>query len=377
MNFTKERLQVLIQACHLNFLVGSGLSMPFLPTLGNIESLLTQTYKDDSLSDARKTIIEASLFSKYFESVVYPCKDILSPNLTNTELIRTKTNYRLFVKTLHNILLRRKSTIIHKQANIFTTNIDLFWEKALEEMQIEFNDGFSGRLNPIFSLTNFNKLYYKRSLHYDNISEMPAINLLKVHGSLSWQLRTDDKIEQSKLEYLDEIEDTRCNLQDNIIPIENDALYDEIKRISAGMGVSISHQQFLKKARKLPIVNPTKAKFKETVLDLNYAEMLRIFANELEKENTLLFVMGFSVADEHIREILLRAANSNPTLLIIIYCFDSHAEDEIRKNINSSGVAIRNSNIFYESPPEPDNFDFETIHTHTFKELTKDLANDD
>ena len=47
------------------------------------------------------------------------------------------------------------------------------------------------------------------------------------------------------------------------------------------------------------IVNPTKEKFSDTLLNKNYYELLRIFSNELEKENTLLVVNGFSFNDEH------------------------------------------------------------------------------
>ena len=79
---------------------------------------------------------------------------------------------------------------------------------------------------------------------------------------------------------------------------------------------------FFKKYEELVIVNPTKAKFKETVLEEQYYEMMRIYANSLEKVNSLLFVMGFSFADEHIRNITIRAANSNPTLQIIIFAYN-------------------------------------------------------
>jgi hypothetical protein len=37
-----ERIKNIVQDCNLNLLVGSGLSRPFLATLGNIEFLLTE-----------------------------------------------------------------------------------------------------------------------------------------------------------------------------------------------------------------------------------------------------------------------------------------------------------------------------------------------
>jgi hypothetical protein len=58
------------------------------------------------------------------------------------------------------------------------------------------------------------------------------------------------------------------------------------------------------------IVNPSKKKFEDTVLNETHYDLLRIYNNELEKENGVLFVMGFSFADEHIRELTLRVANT-------------------------------------------------------------------
>ena len=71
--------------------------------------------------------------------------------------------------------------------------------------------------------------------------------------------------------------------------------------------------------------NPTKKKFSETVNDVHFYELMRLFSNSLEKENSLLFVMGFSFADEHILNLTKRALQTNPTLLVIIFAFDDEA----------------------------------------------------
>ena len=41
------------------------------------------------------------------------------------------------------------------------------------------------------------------------------------------------------------------------------------------------------------VVNPVKKKFEETVLEQSYYDLLRIFANELDRNNALLLVFGF------------------------------------------------------------------------------------
>jgi hypothetical protein len=88
------------------------------------------------------------------------------------------------------------------------------------------------------------------------------------------------------------------------------------------------------------IVNPSKKKFKDTVLNETHYDLLRIYSNELEKENSVLFVMGFSFADEHIRELTLRVANTNPTS--IIYIFVHGEASDIYRELKSKA---KNRNI--------------------------------
>ena len=64
MDITVNRLKQLIQSSHVNFLYGSGLSKPYLETLGNIETLLTDVSKSNLNTD-EKTVVIASLFAKY------------------------------------------------------------------------------------------------------------------------------------------------------------------------------------------------------------------------------------------------------------------------------------------------------------------------
>lgn len=73
------------------------------------------------------------------------------------------------------------------------------------------------------------------------------------------------------------------------------------------------------------LVNPAKQKFADTVLGLTYYELLRLFANELDRNNALLIAFGFSFADEHILEITKRALE-NPKLMVWICCY---CEDDL------------------------------------------------
>ena len=63
-----------------------------------------------------------------------------------------------------------------------------------------------------------------------------------------------------------------------------------------------------------------------------YYQNLRQLSYELEKQNSILIVFGFSFADEHIAEIVKRACN-NPTLNIYIFCYSLNTENEILNNL--------------------------------------------
>jgi hypothetical protein len=283
-----QELSEVIQSSNLNFLFGSGLSMPFLPVLGDIEKRLNEAKDGD----------KESIYKEYLEKVMLPNIGMLDGLEKSKEYEETRCAYEGFFRTISEILLKRKSTILSKQANVFTTNIDVFLETVLESLQIEYNDGFSGRFNPSFGIANYKKSIQQRSLHFDHISEIPVFNVVKIHGSLTWQFRDKNKTEiafSPKLSHFDKsfLEKTG----------------DDFKE---------SYAQLL-------VVNPEESKHLESVLNVYYSELLRLYSSELEKENAVLFIMGFSMDDRHIKEITLRAAKSNPTLRIYLFCY-SHED---------------------------------------------------
>jgi hypothetical protein len=364
-----QDLKETFQDCNINFLIGSGLSRPFLDTLGNIEVLLSNLDELDlSGQSERYRFVKASIYRKFFLNVIEKNLSILREEPESKEVL---DNYKMFLRCINILLLKRKTTLLNKQVNLFTTNIDIFIEKALEETSIEFNDGFNGRFYPIFNLSNFKKSYFKKSLHYDNTSEIPVFNLLKVHGSLTW--RTEENVINfsrllmvrkikpalDKIENLIEIDDGNSDVENLIEGIE---LPDDFTKID----------KFLELYETLSIVNPNKEKFKQTILNQTYYELLRIFSNELEKENTALFVLGFSFADEHVKEITLRALNSNPTLKAYIFAYNEDAAAQIKSRIES--VMLRNDNIEYIFPEEDEApFTFNEINDKVFRPLKNSI----
>ena len=128
-SITIERLKSMIQDAHLNFLIGAGTSAPYFSILGDVEEALT-TLSSVNISENAKVIIRSSLQAYYFEKVILPNISILEEGAEASTILST---YEIFLKTLNQLLLERKSSLLGKQANIFTTNIDLVFEKTLDK----------------------------------------------------------------------------------------------------------------------------------------------------------------------------------------------------------------------------------------------------
>lgn len=374
----KNSLQDTIQDCNINFLFGSGLSVPYFSTLGQIENWLTKIEKKDIHANLKR-FVKASLYKKYYSVAMKGNLGLLNSRLKDTEVLR---NYCALLKKLNTLLHKRKSTILGKEINLFTTNIDIFFERALEEVNLEYNDGFNGRFRPIFSLSHFKKSRFKKSLYFDNVAEIPVFNLVKLHGSVTWNLGEDQEIYFShNLSNLLELENPNASGQD-FIEIENDDTIEVILekattaiQRNSGTPDHSAIMNFLKSYEKLLVVNPTKEKFNHTLLNQTYYEMLRMYSNELEKENTVLFVAGFSFADEHIREITLRAANSNPTLLVKVYCYNADASLEIKSKFDHA--KIKNNNIQFISPDKEEDEEGKQVESYFYnlENLTNKVFN--
>ena len=78
-------------------------------------------------------------------------------------------------------------------------------------------------------------------------------------------------------------------------------------------------------------------------MDYHFYELMRIYANALEKENAILFVAGFSFADEHIASITKRAADRNPTLQIVIFAFSNDEEDSFKTKLCINSLCLNNN----------------------------------
>lgn len=341
-------LKNFIQSANINFLIGSGLSMPYLTTLGGIEKNLESLSMRVDLSQEESELIKASIFREYFTKVMLPNLNIHDQDKYDMVM----NNYKDFIATWNSIVHNRCGNLRSKQLNVFSTNIDVFFERAADSSGVEFVDGFQGSVTQIFSETNFQKIVMRNSLHFHNVTELPVFNLLKIHGSVNWRVEKGKIVNDSRLEQVSHISELLKRLE----PLNSFVTYDdslvnmvkEAKELLAGEGYDHKGvEEFIEKYNELVIVNPTKKKFSETVIDDHFYELMRMYSNALERENTLLFVMGFSFADEHILSITQRALKTNPTLLVVIYAYDKDAYDSYKSMFSETPNVKILSNIQY------------------------------
>lgn len=355
-------LKEIIQSSNVSFLFGAGISTPFLPILGNIEKDINNAVKENKPEE------QILGYKKYLETVMIPCKKIFTGKFLNevmkdadgnpllnssgeertdkVDFSDTKDNYHNFISAITKLISERETTILNKQVNIFTTNIDPFFEKTMEDLFVDYNDGFSGRLSPSFSLSNLKKSFYQRSLHFDHKSEIPIFNIFKIHGSLTWKY--DEKTENE--------DDRKIMLSSDLGHFKEEILLKD------GQNFKDEYKE------NILVVNPEDAKYSETVLNKYYYELLRSYSSELERENSVLFVVGFSMEDQHIREITKRAAKSNPTLRIFIFPHtkDKRVEMEVKMEISKfPNITIVPNN--YTNYKEDYSYDLNTVTDKFFR----------
>jgi hypothetical protein len=159
---------------------------------------------------------------------------------------------------------------------VFTTNYDLFNEIAMDRLGIPYSNGFSGvverRFNPAvfrYSLAEQLDISSRKWTAVDNF-----VYLCKLHGSVSW-------IEESG----------------GLFPIR------ETQNATPG-------------AHRL-LIYPTPAK-QNASFGSPYSDLFREFQSRIAREQSVLFVVGYGFADEHVNNIIFRALTV-PTFRMVAF----------------------------------------------------------
>jgi hypothetical protein len=345
-----ELLRTFVQDAHLSFLIGAGTPASYFSVLGGIEDALTGIEAAAATRPA-KDLARASVLAYFFETVLGKNRDLVQGDLGAQPTI---DSYGAFGRAVNRILLRRRSTLLEKRVCLFTTNVDLMFEVGFDHAGIPFNDGFSGRFTRVLDAANFGTLRFRTSVRYDQRSEIPTIDLVKLHGSADWVVASsDDQVEgDPPLTVLHHIADARKPALSTLVNFDEPEDVTADRALSTGQEANDTVRAFLEAFDRLALVLPEKTKFASTLLGRTYYELLRRFANELERENSLLLVHGFSFRDEHLRDLVLRAGRTNPTLKVVIFCYSDAAASDIRRLLPET--AIPNDNFELVSADELD-----------------------
>lgn len=353
----KSILKNLFSGCRVNFLLGAGFSANLLGTLNNNEVVFEALQKHQAKNDddrKKAAILSAFLYWSFFKRCIEPIPLKVSTYATTFE------PYKNWGDIVYRIFSERGNPALDRQFNIFTTNYDPIIELIFDHSSCICNDGFEGRIEPRFSTDNYSKAYYRQAMFSNRKAEIPSVNLLKIHGSVTW---CSDFI-WGGIEYqeyktqIQNFSKKYASLFDAAITVRIDAhftadnLADAEKQIETLFADSIfdsllthekNYSDFVDYYKmSFLIVNPTKEKFSDTLLNKNYYELLRIFSNELEKENSLLVVNGFSFRDEHILDLVKRSM-VNPSLKILIFVYNESTIGDLQKLFG----APKNNNITY------------------------------
>lgn len=318
----------------LNFLFGSGASSGLFPTLQlkmrtgvgdtrySLEELATKFEQEDS--DRRRLV---PLFMHYYSSCIRPAECLTLEDAVSTEAgAENIKNYRVFLSTVLEMVSRRKA--LDRRCNIFTTNYDgcfpLVGDRLIQEGHTDFvmNDGARGFSKRIVQARNFGSYLCQSGIFGRYQSSIPQVNLIHLHGSVYWSKAgsaievsydakgREDLINVKTAELLKPFSATLNNADADLAQLPYTEIDDSVLN------------SFWAKYECMPIVNPTKWKFHETVYEEHYYQMLRLLSYELEKRNAVLITFGFSFADEHIFNLVMRSL-SNPGLQVFICCYST------------------------------------------------------
>jgi hypothetical protein len=356
---------------NINFLIGSGASSGLFPTLElkmkngdkqhTIETLATLINKSSSPNNRFKTL----LFMHYYVTCIKPIV-LFDISDLDPEQQKVIDNYERFIKNILEILNKRRPSD-NKRCNLFTTNYDgclvLTADQILQQGKFEFviNDGSRGFKTRYVQAKNFNSYLRQTGVFSLQHTDIPQINLIHLHGSAYWSKHGEaiivdyNKAINSELE----IDDTVLDPFSSLLNVEHTSFEDLDKHVaSIDKKFDKTTNEFLGQYNLLPIVNPTKWKFYETVFEEHYYQMLRAMSYELEKPNTVFITFGFSFADEHILNLIKRSL-SNPSLQLFVCCFNA-------VEVSSMQTKFAGYENVQFITSESSNLDFETFNEQIF-----------
>ncbi|MFK8285239.1 SIR2 family protein [Capnocytophaga canis] len=245
----------------------------------NLEAFLSVLH---SLSFYHSKIKNDDNTSKKINGIIINARNFILQKCLNEENIKDKKDEDLLevYKTFYKKLLTRNPTL--PRLNIFTTNYDLYSERAMDTLGIHYVNGFTGGISKYFNPTIFNYAFAEKmdlSQSKWNVIDN-FFYLYKIHGSVNW-IENDD---EGKLFKIQEIQDPT---------------FEKLKDKESIM------------------IHPTPLKYNAS-LGSPYSDLFREFQKKLMQNNNILVTIGYSFSDEHINNLIFQAFTIPSFRLIII-----------------------------------------------------------
>lgn len=273
----------------------------FLGSLHSIEYFYDSIFSGKKEEERKDDDKEKNALIK---EAIKAVRDFLIREILNKENIGSGNDKSLnsIYEQFYRKLLFRNSNL--PKPNIFTTNYDLYSEKALDKLGIHYVNGFSGGINKYFNPTIFNyALAEKMDLSQTKWSVIDNfVYLYKIHGSINW---VEDK---------------------------NNSKLFKVKEIQEPKEERLANEEVI-------MIHPTPLK-QNASLGSPYSDLFREFQKKLMQTNNVLITVGYSFSDEHVNNLIYQAFTIPSFRLIVLGSPFTNSEIEKLKSLNDPRIWI-------------------------------------
>lgn len=272
-----------IKVSHLNFATNLE---TLLSTLHSLSFYHSKTEETESKNETAGKFSELKRTEKINSIIIQARNFLLKKCLNEENSMNDKKKESIdnplieLYKQFYRKLLTRNATL--PRLNIFTTNYDLYSERAMDLLGIHYVNGFTGGISKFFNPAIFNyALAEKMDLSQSKWSVIDNFfYLYKIHGSVNW-IEADG---ENKLFKVKEIQET---------------LFEQLKEMDSIM------------------IHPTPLKYNAS-LGSPYSDLFREFQKKLMQNNNILVTIGYSFSDEHINNLIYQAFTIPSFRLIVV-----------------------------------------------------------
>jgi hypothetical protein len=191
-------------------------------------------------------------------------------------------------------LIARDTTL--GRTHLFTLNYDTLFEQAMEELGIQYFDGFSGKASARFDPAVYGlDIYYPGDVSEGRVRRFDKfLQFYKLHGSLHWYVGEDGAYR---------------------------ARHRDLSFVSGYRALSVEEKATKLQSEEFSTIDsfgilPTSRKFTQT-LDMPYGHLFRLFHARLNQPQTFLLVVGYGFGDDHVTRII-EMALMNPSLVMLV-----------------------------------------------------------